>query len=100
MSTVYDQLHSTGERWCQTRLSTLTETTISGPAIQSIHAIDACFSLPVGAGSDAMHTSPVYAMSLTCLKTEESPTGVGLALALGINSANRLTQGTTPLQGG
>jgi L-fuconate dehydratase len=52
-------------------------------AIQSIDAVDARFSLPEGAGSDAMHTSPVYAMSLTHLKTEDGPTGVGLALALG-----------------
>jgi L-fuconate dehydratase len=52
-------------------------------AIQSIDAIDARFSLPEGAGSDAMHTSPVYAMSLTHLKTDSGPMGVGLALALG-----------------
>jgi L-fuconate dehydratase len=56
--------------------------------IQSIDAIDARFSLPEGAGSDAMHTSPVYAMSLTHLKTESGPRGVGLALALG--EGNRL----------
>jgi L-fuconate dehydratase len=61
---------------------------MSGPVIQSIDAIDARFSLPDGAGSDAMHTSPVYAMSLTHLKTEGGPTGVGLALALG--DGNRL----------
>lgn len=51
--------------------------------MQSIDAIDARFSLPEGAGSDAMHTSPVYAMSLTHLKTEGGATGVGLALTLG-----------------
>jgi L-fuconate dehydratase len=56
--------------------------------IQSIHEIDARFSLPVGAGSDAMHTSPVYAMSLPHMKTEGGPTGVGLALAPG--DGNRL----------
>jgi L-fuconate dehydratase len=56
--------------------------------IQSIDVIDARFSLPEGAGSDAMHTSPVYAMSLTHLKTEGGPMGVGLALALG--DGNRL----------
>jgi L-fuconate dehydratase len=64
------------------------ETTMCGSVIQSIDAIDARFSLPEGAGSDAMHTSPVYAMSLTHLKTEGGPTGVGLALALG--DGNRL----------
>jgi L-fuconate dehydratase len=56
--------------------------------IQSIDAIDERFSLPEGAGSDSMHTSPVYAMSLTHLKTESGPMGVGLALALG--DGNRL----------
>jgi L-fuconate dehydratase len=64
------------------------ETTMCVSVIQSIDAIDARFSLPEGAGSDAMHTSPVYAMSLTHLKTESGPTGVGLALALG--DGNRL----------
>lgn len=61
---------------------------MSNFVIQSIDAIDAQFPLPEGAGSDAMHTSPVYAMSLTHLKTESGPTGVGLALALG--DGNRL----------
>ena len=56
--------------------------------IQSIAAIDARFSLPEGAGSDAVHTSPVYAMALTHLKTEGGMTGVGLALTLG--QGNRL----------
>jgi L-fuconate dehydratase len=61
---------------------------MSGFVIQSIDAIDARFSIPEGAGSDAMHTSPVYAMSVTQLKTDGGPTGVGLALALG--DGNRL----------
>ncbi len=56
--------------------------------IKSIRAIDARFPLPEGAGSDAMHTAPVYAMSVTHLKTEGGPAGVGLALALG--DGNRL----------
>ncbi len=59
-----------------------------GSVIQSIEAIDARFLLPEGAGSDALHTSPVYAMSLTHLKTEGRMNGVGLALALG--DGNRL----------
>jgi L-fuconate dehydratase len=56
--------------------------------IRSIAAVDARFSLPEGAGSDATHTSPVYAMSVAHLKTESGPTGVGLALTLG--DGNRL----------
>lgn len=51
--------------------------------IRSIEAVDARFALPEGAGSDAVHTSPVYAMALTHLRTEVSMTGVGLALTLG-----------------
>jgi L-fuconate dehydratase len=61
---------------------------MSSFAIRSIAAVDARFPLPEGAGSDAMHTSPVYSMSLTHLKTESGPTGVGLALTLG--DGNRL----------
>jgi len=56
--------------------------------IRSIAAIDARFPLPEGAGSDAVHTSPVYAMALTHLETEGRATGVGLALNLG--DGNRL----------
>jgi len=56
--------------------------------IDSIDAVDARYALPAGAGSDAMHTAPVYAMSLTHLKTEDRTTGVGLALTLG--EGNRL----------
>ena len=56
--------------------------------IRSIDAIDARFSLPEGAGSDAMHVAPVYAMSLTHLNTDDEIKGVGLALALG--DGNRL----------
>ena len=51
--------------------------------IRSIEAVDARFPLPKGAGSDAVHTSSVYAMALTQLKTEGGTTGVGLVLTLG-----------------
>jgi L-fuconate dehydratase len=63
-------------------------TTMRSSVIESIDAIDARYALPAGAGSDAMHTAPVYAMSLTHLKTEDGTTGVGLALTLG--EGNRL----------
>lgn len=56
--------------------------------IRSIEAVDARFPLPPGAGSDAMHIAPVYAMALTHLKTDGEITGVGLALTLG--EGNRL----------
>jgi L-fuconate dehydratase len=55
--------------------------------IRSVAAIDARFALPEGAGSDAVHTSPVYAMALTHLDTDDGTTGVGLALTLGQGNA-------------
>jgi L-fuconate dehydratase len=61
---------------------------MSSSVIRSITAIDARFPLPEGAGSDAVHSSPVYAMALTHLHTEDNLTGVGLALTLG--DGNRL----------
>src|SRR5579863_5617297 len=61
---------------------------MSSSLIRSITAIDARFPLPGGAGSEAVHSSPVYAMALTHLHTEDQMTGVGLALALG--DGNRL----------
>ena len=51
--------------------------------IRSIEAVNARFPLPKGAGSDSVHTSPVYAMALTYLRPEGGATGVGLALTLG-----------------
>lgn len=56
---------------------------MSSSVIRSITAIDARFPLAEGAGSDAVHSSPVYAMALTHLHTEDNTTGVGLALTLG-----------------
>jgi len=61
---------------------------MSSPVIQSITAADARFPLPEGAGSDAVHSSPVYAMALTHLHTEDNMTGTGLTLTLG--DGNRL----------
>lgn len=61
---------------------------MSSSVIRSITAIDARFPLAEGAGSDAVHSSPVYAMALTNLHTEDNLIGVGLALTLG--DGNRL----------
>jgi L-fuconate dehydratase len=61
---------------------------MSSSVIRSIAGLDARFSLPEGAGSDAVHTSPVYAMALARLKTDIGTTGVGLTLTLG--DGNRL----------
>ena len=56
---------------------------MSRAVIRSIEAVDARFPLPEGAGSDAVHTSPVYAMALTHLHTQDNVSGTGLALTLG-----------------
>ena len=56
---------------------------MSRVVIRSIEAVDARFPLPEGAGSDAVHTAPVYAMALTHLRTEDNVAGTGLALTLG-----------------
>jgi L-fuconate dehydratase len=61
---------------------------MSGILVDSIEAVDARFPLPPGAGSDAVHTNPVYSMALTSLRTGDSVTGTGLALTLG--EGNRL----------
>jgi len=56
--------------------------------VKSVQVVDARYPLPPGAGSDAVHTDPVYAMALTHLKTDCNLTGVGLAFTLG--EGNRL----------
>ena len=61
---------------------------MSGCVIRSVEAVDARFPLPPGAGSDALHTDPVYAMAVTELVTGSNTRGVGLALTLG--DGNRL----------
>jgi L-fuconate dehydratase len=61
---------------------------MSDCVIRSVEAVDARFPLPPGAGSDALHTDPVYAMAVTKLTTGTDTCGVGLALTLG--DGNRL----------
>jgi L-fuconate dehydratase len=61
---------------------------MSDCVIRSVEAVDARFPLPPGAGSDALHTDPVYAMAMTELTTGSDTRGVGLALTLG--DGNRL----------
>lgn len=51
--------------------------------IRKIVPVDARFPLPEGAGSDSVHTCPVYAMALTKLETGQPMAGIGLALTLG-----------------
>src|SRR5882757_8978005 len=58
-------------------------------SIDRISTFDARYSLPVGAGSDAVHTDPQYCLAVTRLVSAESGLcGTGFALTLG--EGNRL----------
>ena len=46
-------------------------------------AIDRRFTLDEGAGTDAIHTNPVYCYAVCELQTDKDLTGVGLAFTLG-----------------
>lgn len=51
--------------------------------ITAIDVRDARFPLDEGAGSDAVHTNPVYSYAVTTLKDDSGITGTGLAFTLG-----------------
>src|SRR5580692_12745590 len=58
-------------------------------SIERISTFDARYSLPLGAGSDAVHTDPEYCLAVTQLgSTEGRLCGIGFALTLG--NGNRL----------
>src|ERR1700723_3761156 len=58
-------------------------------SIERISTFDARYSLPPGAGSDAVHTDPEYCLAVTQLgSTEGRLCGIGFALTLG--NGNRL----------
>jgi L-fuconate dehydratase len=56
--------------------------------IASFSTYDARFSLPPGAGTDAVHTNPQYCFAVTLLKSQNGLCGTGIALTLG--EGNRL----------
>jgi L-fuconate dehydratase len=51
--------------------------------IDSVHSLDARFSLPAGAGTDAVHSEAEYCLAMTLLKSKAGLTGSGLVLTLG-----------------
>ena len=51
--------------------------------IRAVETRDVRFSLPGGAGSDAVHGDPVYAYATTILRTETALSGTGFVLTLG-----------------
>src|SRR3979411_3399207 len=56
--------------------------------INKISTHDARYKLPVGAGTDAVHTNPEYCMAVTLLESDHGLCGTGIALTLG--EGNRL----------
>ena len=57
-------------------------------AIDRISSFDARYTLPAGAGSDAVHTDPEYCLAVTQLHSSHGMVGNGFALTLG--EGNRL----------
>ena len=63
--------------------------------IQSVGSYDARYPLPAGAGSDAVHSNPVYCLAVTRLNTNHALTGTGMVLTLG--EGNRIVCETIEL---
>src|SRR5271170_944827 len=57
-------------------------------SIERISVLDRRYSLPPGAGSDAVHTDPEYCLAVTRLESGCGLVGTGFALTLG--TGNRL----------
>ena len=57
-------------------------------SIERILVFDRRYSLPPGAGSDAVHTDPEYCLAVTRLELDSGESGTGFALTLG--EGNRL----------
>lgn len=53
------------------------------PVILKISIADIRYTLPSGAGSDAVHVNPQYCLATTRLECESSLTGTGFVLTLG-----------------
>ncbi|MGI9071594.1 MAG: enolase C-terminal domain-like protein [Bryobacteraceae bacterium] len=51
--------------------------------IDSVHSFDARYPLPVGAGTDAVHSEAEYCLAMTLLNSKPALTGSGLVLTLG-----------------
>lgn len=51
--------------------------------ITSVRSFDARYPLPKGAGTDAVHSEPVYAFAVSIIETDTKLRGCGLVLTLG-----------------
>jgi len=56
---------------------------MSSLEIRSVETRDARFPLEAGAGTDAVHSAPVYSFAVTLLRSGGQANGTGLALTLG-----------------
>jgi L-fuconate dehydratase len=54
--------------------------------IKKAYSFDTRFPLKNGAGSDAVHTTPIYAYAVCRLQTDSNIEGVGLAFTLGMGN--------------
>ena len=54
--------------------------------IKEVTVSDARFNLKDGAGSDAIHTTAVYAYAICRLETDRAEEGVGLSFTLGLGN--------------
>jgi L-fuconate dehydratase len=54
--------------------------------IKKASSLDKQFELKGGAGSDAIHTTPIYAYAVCRLQTDQNIEGVGLAFTLGMGN--------------
>src|ERR1700730_12162628 len=61
---------------------------MSSCVIERVSAFDMRYPLPPGAGTDAVHTCPVYSLAVTHLRTAGQHSGTGITLTLG--EGNRL----------
>ncbi|SFS40051.1 L-fuconate dehydratase [Zhouia amylolytica] len=55
--------------------------------IKKVEAVDTQFNLKDGAGSDAIHTTPIYAYAVCKIHTDKKIEGTGLAFTLGTGNA-------------
>src|SRR5581483_12230769 len=55
---------------------------MSHSVIRAVHSFDARYTLPLGAGSDAVHSEPEYCLAVTLLQTDIH-TASGIVLTLG-----------------
>lgn len=59
----------------------------SSIVIKEVISQDKRYTLPHGAGSDAVHTAPIYGYAVCVLRTDDNKEGVGFAFTLGTGNS-------------